>query len=226
MRQHGQRGRGDKGAGHTDPHHRGGSLAELPPADPHPAVEQDDRQRDGHHPLDGGDRHLPKGRHDIRGDRGSQQEDRRSGDPDPFADPVRHHRPHQGGGGEQDDQREVLDVVHRSAQLPASLGRPDSSVRFLPAPNTPGSCDNLPSHPANQNKQSAADHGSDAPISPVIRDDHLVPGRWRDQLGCRGGDPGPHRSQTRPRPNADLHPQAGTAWSPAPQNEPQTPARR
>jgi hypothetical protein len=69
----------------------------------------------------------------------------------------------------------VLDVVHRSGQFAASLGRTGSSLRFSPAPNTPASCDRLPSHPANQNKQCAADHGRDIWISLVIRGDQLVP---------------------------------------------------
>jgi hypothetical protein len=44
----GERGQGcggDEGAGNADPDHRAGYGSESPPADVHPAVEQDDRQR-------------------------------------------------------------------------------------------------------------------------------------------------------------------------------------
>jgi hypothetical protein len=111
--QGGQGGGGDEGAGNPDPHHRAGCGAEPPPADVHPAVEQDDHQRHRHHPLDGGDRQLTQRWHEVRGQRGGEQEDRRCWDPDQFADPVGQHRRGDGDGNDQHEQREVFDIAHR-----------------------------------------------------------------------------------------------------------------
>jgi hypothetical protein len=115
----GQRGGGHERAGNTHPDHRAGDLAEPPPADVHPTVEQDHRQRHRHHPLDGGHRHPAQRRYEIGGHRRGQQEDRRGGNPDAFADPVGQHRRGDGNGHGQHDQREVLDVAHRPAAYPA-----------------------------------------------------------------------------------------------------------
>jgi hypothetical protein len=81
----------------------------------HPAVEQDDRQRHRHHPLDGGDRQLTQGGYDVGGHRGGEQEDRRCWDPDSFADPVGQHRRGDGDPNDQHEQREVFDIAHRRA---------------------------------------------------------------------------------------------------------------
>src|SRR6266508_3815366 len=80
--------------------------------------------RNRRQPLDGGDRHLPERRHHVGGDRRGQQEDRGRGDPDPVADPVRQHRRHDRGGGDQRDQREVLDVAHRPARVATAQPAP------------------------------------------------------------------------------------------------------
>jgi len=69
MGQGGQRRGGGECAGNADPDHRACRLTEPAPADVHPAVEQDDRQRYRHQPLDGGDRQLTQSGNDVGGDR-------------------------------------------------------------------------------------------------------------------------------------------------------------
>jgi hypothetical protein len=115
VREDGQSGGGDEGANDSDPGDRTGGGAESPPADVHPAVEQDHHQRHRDDPLDGGDRQLPQRRDHIRCNRGSDQDDRRCRDPDSFADLVEQHRRGDGQANHQHQQREVLDITHRRA---------------------------------------------------------------------------------------------------------------
>ena len=131
MSQDGQGGGGDEGAGNPDPDHRAGGAAEPLPADMHPAVEQDDGQRDRDDPLDGGDRQLTQRRQDIRGHRRRDQEDRRRRDPDPLADPVEQDRCDDRRADDQHQEREVFDIAHRRAPVFGGLATPAFWIRVL-----------------------------------------------------------------------------------------------
>ena len=72
VRQHGECGGGDDGAGHTQPGDARQRGPHPVPADVHAAVEEDQHQRHRDDPLVGDDRDLAEARHHVRGHRGAR----------------------------------------------------------------------------------------------------------------------------------------------------------
>ena len=89
-----------------------GRGAEPPPADVHPAVEQDDRQRHGDDPRDRGELQQRHPRPQLRRHARADEEEGGSRDAQPRAQPVREHRAGSHEADHQDDEPELVGACH------------------------------------------------------------------------------------------------------------------
>src|SRR3954451_3052804 len=112
-------GDGEERAEYTGEHDRCQRTPKPAQADVHPALEQDDRQRDGHDALDGALRWGVEVGYDGGGHRRGGHEECRGRQLDPLTEAVRQHRDEPDGGNHRHQGTERSDVVHSGAPLRA-----------------------------------------------------------------------------------------------------------